>query len=472
MRAMGGVRVTKHQTFALLVLISSFVLPFGTTRAQSAPPPRFVEPPYTIPSNAVTPHDKLQIIANVSSPIGIRNVVIYFNIGKPGERFNSPDQFHRANMTWYTWWLPKNGSNLWAYQFDQQRNGTMIYYYLDAFDTSGQDTMSRDYAAPYYVLIWTPGQSYIYEFYFYLNDVLISTEFPAVNVTAVMDAYLPYRPPNYTEPYYMDVGIVNAMQSLELFEYPTDRFYYHGLATTILPLSNGNPESAPYDVYTLDIVATIPYHVDNLSKLPYPIPMYSHFTGTWKLNWQSETISYLGDRNQTTQIHVIYRLSRFAPQFYPPLVLLLTTIAMLGMVPLVSRFRERWRFDIFLNSIILASSAELSDKINPPSGIQYGIFSELFALTLLATVLIMALSSIPLWSEERSMIGAIRRIALTLVVLIPITVFVSRSASWPSEAVSLMLAGAIGGSIVSFVVQVSEWLKGRHALKHDSPIAA
>lgn len=459
----------------LLIILSCIVIGF-IPRVEAQPsPPQFVGEPYTTPRPnspssfawIVTPYDNVTVWANVSSPIGIRNVVIYYRTSMPVTRFNSTTDFVKRNMTWWSWWFPRS-NGLWNYTFKEQPNGTMIYYYLDVFDVSGQDTPWRNYLVPGRTQVLTPGPSDIYSFGLVLNDILLNDRYQGANVTAVLGAFLPYRPPRYEESYYIDIPVRFGISGLTMFE-NVGRFYYQGSVSDYLPLTGGSLEDAPYDVYKLDILLTIPYHVEKASGLSYQIPMtirpFSAWD-TWNVSLDQQGIYWIG--NDTTELELVYTLSRLVPTYYPPLVLLLTTIAILGLTPLVSNYYSTRRFDVFLNAIILAASAELSNNINPLGGfLQSGVFSKLFAFTMLGTVVLMILYSSPVGPGARLTRASLLRTILTLTILLSIAIYFSMTTNLPILAKEWLIGCSVFGSAITAGLMVRERYLNRRSQLHS-----
>jgi hypothetical protein len=170
--------------------------------------------------------------------------------------------------------------------------------------------------------------------------------------------------------------------------------------------------------------------------------------------------------NDTTELELVYTLSRFVPTYYPPLVLLLTTIAILGLTPLVSNYYSTRRFDVFLNAIILAASAELSNNINPLGGfLQSGVFSKLFAFTMLGTVVLMVLYSSPVEPGARLTRASTLRTLLTLTILLLIAFYFSITTNLPMSAKEWLIGCSVFGSAVTGCLLVRE----RHLKIRSNP---
>jgi hypothetical protein len=459
----------------LLIILSCIVIGFIPRVDAQPSPPQFVVAPYTspgpnspyFPTGAITPQDNATVWANVSSSIGIQNVTIYYRISRPVTRFNSTTDFVKRSMTWWSRWLA--GSNgLWNYTFKEQPNGTVIYYYLDVYDTSGQNTPWRNYLVPGSVQVLTPGPSDIYFLVLSLNDILLNERYQSANVTALLGAFLPYRPPHYDEPYYIQIPVTSALRGLTIFE-NSERFYYQGSVSDNLPFAEGTPHDAPYDVYKLDILFTIPYHVEKASGLSYRIPMtIRQFPGwdTWNVSLDYQGIRWKG--NDTTELELIYTLSRLVPTYYPPLVLLLTTMAILGLTPFVSHFYSTRRFDVFLTAIILAASAELSDSINPLGGfLQSGLFSRLFAFAMAGTVVLIILYSSQAGSSTRFTPPYWFRAVATLATLLIIAVYFAMTTNLPAPAKVWLIGCSVFGSAITLGLMLRERYLNRRSQLHS-----
>jgi hypothetical protein len=440
--------------------------------AQAAPP-QFVGPPWVSPEPnqpgyvwIITPHDNATVWANVSSLIGIRDVIIYYRISKTSiTRFNSTADFTKQNMTWWSFWLPRS-NGLWNYTFKEQPNGTIIYYYLDVFDALGQDTPWRNYLAPGEIQILTPGPSDILQFGLALNNILLNGKYEGANVTILLSAFLPSHPPYYAEPYSLGVQVSGGISSLDLSE--NGRFHYLGSVTEYLSFTKGSLDDAPYDVYTLDILLTIPYAVEKASGLAYPIPMtIREFPGwdTWNVSLQNQ--GKYPRQDNTTVVWLEYKLSRLVPTYYPPLVLLLATMAILGLTPLVAYYYETRRFDVFLNAIILAASAELSNSINPLGGfLQSGVFSRLFAFSMVGTVVLMTMYSKPIL-QKRILVSLLRTV-VTSAILLSIAIYFAWTTNLPTLAKEWLIGTSVFGSAITVIlVSIEKYLKDRSQLHPD-----
>ena len=364
--------------------------------AQTGPPTLSV---YWYPEGyPVTPYDTVNIQANVTSSTGIKNVTIYYRIGPFGLALNSVSDYNRSSMQG-----PVGASHgIWFYDFEPQKNGTAIYFVVSAFDNSGLQTIypgNQPFSNPQTIRIEFPSKPYISSVNIYLNTLTITDTSALANVSVSMVAYLPS--PQEAGWFSISVSTVGSypVGYLSMYESSNSRFFYIGQASWLVYLNPTNPTNElPYDTYSLDLNLTLPYyHFDNLS---YAVKNVWVQVGGAAEVWNSWNIVtppaewYIHD-NSTVQI-TYTTLSRRIPNFYPPLVLMLVALGVLGLVPLVSTYHPTKRFDIFLNVIILGSSAELSQTIYPATGYHGdNIFLESFALILCATIFMMAVSSLP-----------------------------------------------------------------------------
>jgi len=345
----------------------------------------------------VTPYDTVDIQANVTSSSGIRNVTIYYRIGPNDLRLNSVSDYQRSGM------LGPNSADhgIWFYDFEPQKNGTSIFFVVAAFDNSGLQTVypgSQPFSNPQSIQIEFPSKPYLSNVNINLNSLTITDTYTQANVSVSMVAYLPS--PHETAWFSVSVSAVGfyPIGYLSLYESPNSRFFYVGQASWLVYLNPTNPTyELPYDTYSLDLNLTLDYHFDNLSyavtNVGVQVGGAAEIWNSWNIvTPPSEWYTY---HNSTVQL-TFTTLSRRIPNFYPPLVLMLVALGVLGLVPLVSIYYPDKRFDIFLNVIILGSSAELSQAIYPATGYHGdNIFLESFALILGATIFMMAVSSLP-----------------------------------------------------------------------------
>ncbi|MFI5449814.1 MAG: hypothetical protein ACHQ03_08650 [Candidatus Bathyarchaeia archaeon] len=347
----------------------------------------------------VTPYDTVDIRANAASTSGIKNVTIYYRIS-PWFSFrpNSVSDYNSSSMQGPISGDYYNGT--WFYDFLPQKNGTSIFFVILAFDNSGLKVAypgNQPFSNPQSIQIRFPDEPYLSYVNVYFNTLTISDTATEANISVSMAAYLPspheagwYSVDIFSPPGAYPIGY------LSLYESPNSRFFYVGQASWLVYLNSASNE-IPYDTYSLSLNLTLPYQFDNLTfATKYYVPqgrasteVFNSFTVV-----TSYTPLFSNDNNSVQLIYLT--LSRRVPLFYPALVLMLVSLAVLGLVPLVSIYHPAKRFDIFLNVIILSSSAELSATLYPPTGFHGDtIFTESFALILGAAVFMMAVSSLP-----------------------------------------------------------------------------
>ena len=380
--------------FLFLSVLLLAIIQLPVVKAQSRPVinVRWVPAP-------VTPNDTFSIDATVTSPIGIRNVTLYFRIGPSGLSLSSSSDYTKIRMDG-----PFSGNNtngLWSHDFQPQPNGTVIYFLVEAFDVEDMSSIWPDnfppFQYPFRITVEFPSKPYLSDVYFTLNSLTISDLVQQANVTVTAAAYFPKIP----EFGYVQVDVASNGPYRNRFpfftmQYQSTRFYYSGQAWWWVDL-RGSPNQIPYDTYTISLNVTFPYHFDNLSLVANSTPVWLFSsTDIWN-SWlvpQPAVVWY--SVGNVTVLRMDSTLSRRIPTYYPPLVLMLVAFAILGLIPLVSVYYHDKRYDLFLNVIILASSAELSQTLYPAVGFQGdNIFLESFAFILIGTVFMMTISSLP-----------------------------------------------------------------------------
>ena len=373
--------------------------------------------------NFVTPYDNVTIEANVTA--GMKNVTLYFRIGPPGLTFNGTSDYKKDRMRQF----PAGGWTWWEYVFDKQPARTTIYFFLEAVDSYGVASTwpgnYPDFRSPRIIDIEEPGQSRLYDAYLYLNDLRLSDRLLAANVTVHLAGYMP----NFPEQGWMNGEVRSNIGDRYGFQLPmkgdVTRFYYIGEASGFVDL-NGRLVDEPYSRYSISITLTIPYRIENFSIVDsYPIAVYTRSFSMWDMWDISSQVPHSILNGNNTEVHIDFSLTRRVSPYYPPLILMLTTFGVLGLIPLVSHFHKQNRYDLFLNAIILASSAELSQTIYPFGGtLQSNIFLLMFASLLFSAVVMMAISSLPDKIRESSFGGVHLEVFTTTAIIIVTSVII------------------------------------------------
>jgi hypothetical protein len=395
----------------------------------------------------VTPYDNMTIRANVTSLVGIDSVSIYYRIGKSGLRFNSASEYTRAPMIHLY-------DEIWAYEFDKQPNGTSIYFFISAVESNGAETTwpgnYPDYSNPRAIFVQYPSKPYLANIYIYLNELFLSDLLQQANVTVSLSGYLP----SFPEQYYRDLDLRSNgpygyyFGLFTIFEDANMRFWYTGKSSGLVDLA-GSPKQVPYDQYAINFTLTIPYRFENLSYVAStPVEIFTppSIWNAWSIAKPIRTWYVVGNE---TRVIVQSVLSRRVPDFYPPLVLMVVAFAVLGLVPLVSKYYPNKRFDLFLNAIILGSSAELSQTIYPASGfLGNNVFLEAFAIIMVSAVLMMAVSSMPLSTREKSFLGFQLEFFTTVFIVLAASLIIFLDTNIPWIAKILILIAGCSGSIL------------------------
>ena len=401
--------------------------------------------------HVVTPYENMTVQANVTSSIGINSVSIYYRTGKPGLKFNSTSEYEKKRM------LPLY-DGIWVYNFDKQPNATAIYFFISVVDSNGAETTwpgnYPDYRSPREVRVQYPSKPYVNAIYIYLNELFLSDLSQQANVTVSFSGYLPSVP----DPYYRNLDIrsngpYRNYFGLTIFEDPSTRFWYQGKSSGLIDLA-GSAKQVPYDQYALDFTLTIPYRFENLTYIAStPVEIFSP-QSVWNAWSIPKPVRAWYSVGNDTRVTIRTVLSRRVPDFYPPLVLMLVAFAVLGLVPLISKYQSDKRFDLFLNAIILASSAELSQTIYPVGGfLGNNIFLESFALIMASAVLMMAVSSLPLNVREKSFYEFHFEFFTTVLIVAAASLIIVFDTNFPWVAKLLTpLAGCAGSILMALYI--------------------
>ena len=441
-----GVRVRGIILLTLSILLLA-VVPHPIANAQSPPIVNVSWSPAQ-----VTPNDTFSIYASVTSPIGIKNVTLFYRIGPSGLRLFSSSNYTRVRMNGPS---PGNNTNgVWWHDFQPQPNGTVISCLVEAFDLEGVPSIVWPdnyplFNYPFQIMVQSPSEPHVDYVYFTLNSLEISDLVQQSNVTIVAGGYLP----KILEFWYVPVDVVSngphryRFPSL-LMLYHGTRFYYSGQSSGWVDLK-GSPNQLPYDTYTISIDVTFPYRFENLSYVASTTSVWLFSSVDVRNSWedpQSKAI-WIAAGNSTV-LRVESTLSRRIPTYYPPLVLMLVAFALLGLVPLVSVYHHERRYDLFLNVIILASSSELSEAVSPALGFRGdNIFLESFALILAATVFMMAISSLPENIRSKAFRGFQLEFFTTIVIVVAATGLIFTT-SFPEMAKWIAVFGGSSGVIM------------------------
>ncbi|GEM_PF-2660996 len=346
-----------------------------------------------------TPNDTVSVRVTATSSVGVRNATIYYRLGVEGLSLRSMSDYPNRNLMQPYAGNSTNGT--WDYDIPPQHNGTTVYFVIFVFDNSGLNSSypgTLPFGRPQSILIEFPSEAYLSSLVVNINSLTITDIQQVANVSVQMAAYLPSVP----DKYYILVDVIgNGQPWIQGLGMPESsiRFYYQGQSSSITYFSGASFSQLPYDTYTLDIDVGIPYIFKNItyalssSRSAIYLLSSSSVYNLW--NVPNPSISYYVSNGQT---HLIIQstLSRRVATYYPPLILMLVALAVLGLVPLVSIYYHDKRYELFLNVIILASSAELSQTLYPVAGfLGDNIFLEGFAAITVAAVVMMAVSSLP-----------------------------------------------------------------------------
>jgi len=355
----------------------------------------------------------------------------------------------------------RNG--IWSYQFQPQRNGTIIYFAIAAFDIDGLRSLypnDSPFRNPQSLLVELPPKPYLSGIFININTLTLSDVLQQANVTISMQGYFP----SFPERYGISIDVIsNGPNQLRWFPffslYETDsRFFYQGQSSSVIDL-RGSTVQLPYDTYTLSLNITIPYRFDNLTYALSLAGIYASSANDIYDSWHVPQPTYIVySLGNLTRLRVDTTLSRRIPAFYPPLVLMLVAFAVLGLVPLVSIYHHEKRYELFLNVIILASSAELSQSLYPAVGfLGDNLFLESFAVILISAVLMMAISSLP----EKARKWSYRNLQLELYTTVAVATFASIfiwSTNFPAVAKWVTPFAGGSGAILVLFYEVLHWL--------------
>ena len=398
----------------------------------------------------VTPHDRYLVRANVTSETGIADVSIYSRTGPSGLTFKSVYDFDRAPMF-------RTGSiynGVWEHQFENKSAGTTIYFFIAATDSAGINSTWYNYVAPFEVSIEEPRASYLDGVYLYLNDIMLNNRFQGANITVSVHGYFS----DFPEDYWKTVVVTSSgyyVAYLDMFE--ACRFYYSGEASGIASIE-GDFGAKPYDKYDLEVTMEIPAVVRDFSRISdHPIPLFTRpFSGydMWNVSFVSQGFGPSAD-GQKALVQVRYVLSRSPPDFYPPLILMLASYSVLGLAPLTSMIPGYRRADLFFVVIGLIATALLSEKINPFGPFQSSIFEVLFAVVLLSTIIMVAVSILSQMLKSHR----VKLEASAVVAIIAINSIAVSTTNLPSWAQVLSPIALIFGSFLLILINGKKVVK-------------
>jgi hypothetical protein len=360
--------------------------------------------------------------------------------------------------------IPGNNTNgiWWSPKFQSQPNGTVIYFLVEAFDLKNNTGFWPDnyppFSYPNSIIVQYARTPYFSYVYFTLNSLTINDLIQQSNVTIESIGYLPKIP----ELPYVSVDVVSEGPHAYRFPFFMQpygtRFLYLGQSSGLIDLK-GSPNQIPYDTYTISIDVTFPYRFENLSYVA-STPVYLFTSNDVGNSWSYSPAKAIWVAvGNSTVLRMESTLMRRLPTYYPPLVLMLVAFAILGLMPLVSVYHHEKRYDLFLNVIILASSAELSEAVSPPFGFRGdNIFLESFAFILVAAVVMMAISSLPEDVRSKALRGFKLEFFTTIVIVAGATLLISTT-NFPRMAKWIVLLGGSSGVIMTLIyVYVPRWL--------------
>jgi hypothetical protein len=351
----------------------------------------------------VTPNDQIFVQANVTSAIEIKNVTMFYRFGPSGLKFSSKSDYNSTLMVHVT---QRAQWGLWEWSPLQKfPANTFFYFFVEATNIAG-DASSwpgniPQESNPQVVPIRNPDESYLYSLIVTVNNLDLGAKLQRANITVDLGAYMPHFPEDYvvpadvySGPYFdFEFGLVEE----------TMRFDYHGKASGWATLTNGHIDTAPFDNYTLSLRIDLPYQIMNLTRSVDMVPVVFNTVELWNswnispsdFSWER---SFFAGRNSTSILIQTTIARNGVTGFmltYPPLVLLLTGFGILGVVPLIAKYHEDKRFDVYLNVIILAASAELSQNVFLPAGVLLqNFFTNFFAYVLFFSVVMILISGL------------------------------------------------------------------------------
>jgi len=387
-------------------LLALFLLLAAAVAAVSCPTVHAQSPSLnvSISPSFVTPNDFILIQANVTSAIEMKNVTMFYRVGPSGLGLSSKSDYNSTLMLHIT---QQPGWGLWEYQFSRLSAGTNLYLFVEATDVLGHTSSwpgnIPDASTPRIVPIQNPSESYLSSLFVTINNFDLGAKLQRVNITVEVGGYIPHFPGDPWIQAIVYSGDYIDFQ-IPLFETGT-RFFYQGKASGWATLTNGHIETAPFDNYTLSLRVDLQYQIMNLTESVNSVPI---FFGTMEL-WNSWNVSPFPSSiswvQNSTSVLVQAAITRNGVTgftlTYPPLALLLTGFGVLGVMPLVAKYHEEKRFDVYLSVIVLAASAELSQNIFVPAGVLFlNVFTISFAYLLFFSVLMIALSGFPSSTKE------------------------------------------------------------------------
>jgi hypothetical protein len=364
------------------------------------------------------------------------------------------------------WSYAGNSTNgTWDYDIRPQNNGTTIYFAIVVFDNSGLNSSypgTLPFSRPQSILIEFPNEAYLSSVIVTINSLTITDVQQVANVSLQMVAYLPNVPDQYN--LYVEV-VANSQIWPGLLIYETsNRFYYQGQTSSITYFSGESFSQLPYDTYTLTLDVAIPFMFKNLtyalSRTRSAIYLLSSSSvyNLWNVPKPEISIYTLLHK---THLVIQSTLSRRVATYYPPLVLMLVAFGVLGLVPLVSIFYHDKRYELFLNVIILASSAELSQTLYPVAGfLGDNIFLQGFAAIMVAAVAMMGFSSLPPRVREWSRYGLQLEWYTTLAVAVLTFLWISLT-RFPTTAKVLTLFAGLSGVVIIGFLRLYAWYRFR-----------
>jgi len=413
--------------------------------------------------SSVTPNDLIFIQANVTSTIEIKNVTMFYRIGPEGLQLSSRSDYNSTLMTHV---IQKAEWGLYEYQFkDKLTANTNVYLFVEATNVLG-DASSwpgniPQASTPWIVRVRNPDQSYLSSLIVTINSFDLGAKLQRVNITVDAGAYIPHFPGDSWIQATVYSGNYFAF-SVILFEMGT-RFFYQGKASGWATLTNGHIETAPFDNYTLSLRIDLQYQIMNLTESVNSVPI---FFGTMEL-WNSWNVSPFPSSiswvQNSTSVLVQAAITRNGVTgftlTYPPLALLLTGFGVLGVMPLIAKYHEEKRFDVYLSVIVLAASAELSQNIFVPAGVLFlNVFTISFAYLLFFSVLMIALSGFaPFTKEWLKLPKGIPIESYATLVIAGVITALTYNWAIPTYAKALSVVAIASGGVVLVVPSLAKW---------------
>ena len=292
----------------------------------------------------ITPWDTVQIRAQIiDGGSGVENATLLYGFSEP------VNETVRRNFLAVPMELIDGDKHNGTYKgkIPPQQNNTIVWYYIDAFDSVGNKRVSGH--GSYEVFLSTRS---------WLSVIVQIAKIDAKDLSATLNVFFFARLPSRFEQEFFVVNAYNArrdgsMANFDIFKINSstaERFYYQDSLTWKVRLL-GNPNCFPYDHYTLEL--TFEVYWSKIDDLQINSPFFNDYR--LRFVWEDPKILNRGANytSEYPEVFVDLELARNTDDRLPVVLPILALFFMLGATLFVDGKKHlRSRLTVYLTSFV------------------------------------------------------------------------------------------------------------------------